>query len=101
MKTGIIWAVTALLLAGCSSEPYDPSNPAEAEVQCEDFVDKRLKAPATADYDLTAAPSSGSQWIVTGTVDSENSFGAKVRGDVRCVIRFEGDMAHLDEITIN
>lgn len=84
---------------GCSSEPYDPNNPSEAEAQCKGFADKRLKAPATADYELTASQSTG-QWTVTGTVDAENGFGAKVRSDVMCELHFEGDTAHLDNIAI-
>jgi len=38
--------------------------------------------------------------MVTGTVDSENSFGALVRNDIMCAIHFEGDTAHLDDISI-
>lgn len=91
--------VLVVVLAGCSEEPYDPNNEAEAKAQCEGFADKRLKAPATADYDL-AATRDGGAWTVTGTVDSENGFGAKVRGDVTCVLHFEGDIAHLDDIDI-
>lgn len=71
----------------------------EAVAQCEGFADKRLKAPATADYDLTASQS-GESWTVVGVVDSENGFGANVRSDVRCVLHFEDDLAVLDDITI-
>lgn len=89
-------------LAGCggSDEPYDPNNEYELIAQCEGFVDDRLKAPATADYDLTAERQ-GEGWVVTGTVDSENGFGAKIRSDVRCDIHFEGDTAYLDDISID
>lgn len=96
-------ALAAMLtcLTGCggSSEPYDPNNEYELEAQCEGFVDGRLKAPATAEYDLTAV-TDGSGWTVTGTVDSQNSFGALVRNNVMCAIHFEGDTAHLDDISI-
>lgn len=99
--TGIGFAallVAVMTFGGCSGE-YDPNNPAEAESQCEGFVDSRLKAPSTADYDLTAEEQ-GSGWLVTGTVDSENGFGAKIRSSVRCVLHFVGETAYLDDISV-
>lgn len=78
---------------------YDPNNEREAIAQCEGFADKRLKAPADADYDLSAKEASGG-WVVTGTVDSPNSFGANVRADVECELHFENDLAVLDNITV-
>lgn len=100
MKFPRVWLVgaVAVLAAGCSGE-YDPNNPAEAKSQCEGFVDQRLKAPADADYDLEAAQD-GTTWTVTGTVDSENSFGARIRSNVRCVLHFVGDTAYLDDISV-
>lgn len=100
MKKWLACLGAVAVLAGCSSDPYDPNNPTEAKSQCEGFADKRLKAPATADYELDASDVDGS-WTVVGTVDSENSFGAKVRSDVRCVIHFEGERAYLDEISVD
>lgn len=56
---------------------------------------------ALADPELTlSAARDGSGWVVTGTVDSENSFGALVRNDIMCAIHFEGDTAHLGDISI-
>ena len=89
----ILWS----LVAG-DGEP-DAPNQYEAEAQCEDFIADRLKSPASAEYDLTAVESGG-KLEVTGTVDSQNGFGAMVRSDVRCVIRFSGDTAHLDDISL-
>lgn len=66
-------------------EPYDMNNTQEAIAQCEHFVKERLKAPATAQFDLTAERIG--TWIVTGTVDSHNGFGAMIRSDVECEIR--------------
>lgn len=100
MRTWVGVAFLSWLLVGCSSEPYDPNNATEAEAQCEGFTDTRLKSPATADYDLTATETAES-WSVTGTVDSENGFGAMIRSSVTCVLHFEGDTAHLDDIAID
>lgn len=71
----------------------------EAKAQCEGFADKRLKSPGSAEYDLSASQT-GSTWTVTGTVDSENGFGALLRSNVTCKIRFVGDTAHLDDLTL-
>lgn len=51
---------------------------------CEAAVEVRLKAPSTADFDTTATESSPDRWTVSGTVDAENSFGAKVRSSFSC-----------------
>lgn len=78
----------------------DGTGETEAVTQCEGFADKRLKAPATAEYDLTASRA-GEGWVIVGTVDSENGFGAKIRNAVRCEIHFAGDAAYLDDIAIS
>jgi hypothetical protein len=98
---GIAFVVAVLAFALYSSgQDEGPDNEREAVAQCEGFADKRLKAPASADYDLTATESGGS-WTVTGTVDAENSFGAQIRNDVTCKLHFEGDTAYLDDIKID
>jgi hypothetical protein len=32
----------------------------------------------------------GPVWLVVGSVDSENSFGAMIRNDYRCTVKFVG-----------
>lgn len=96
---GVVFVVAVLGIAAYSAQG-DDGGEREAVSQCEAFADKRLKAPATADYDL-AATQRGDGWEVVGTVDSENGFGAKVRSEVRCEVRFEGDTAYLDSIAVN
>lgn len=66
---------------------YDPDNPTEARAQCEDLVEENLKSPATAEFGTSEATRSGTEWIVTGSVDSENSFGAMLRSDFQCSVR--------------
>lgn len=97
-----IGVVFAVLYSSWAGEVYDDTagNSREAVAQCEGFADKRLKSPATADYDLSASESDDG-WTVTGTVDSENAFGAQVRSDVTCVLHFEADRAVLDDISID
>lgn len=91
---GIVVALVALI-GGCTAlmtanqQPYDANNEYEAIAQCEDAVKNRLKSPSTAEFDLTATGSG--TWIVTGTVDAENSFGAMTRSNVQCTVIVEGD----------
>lgn len=95
-------AFCSILLASCSSggggsdEPDGPELDAQdgfmAEVMCEEFVKERLKAPATAEFSNQQHREIKDQrWDVTGIVDSENGFGALIRGSYRCDIRYLGD----------
>jgi hypothetical protein len=57
---------------------------------CHQFVEDRLKAPSTADFedvDEYKASNSAGVWTIVGWVDSENSFGAKIRTDYVCKVR--------------
>lgn len=98
MRLGLATTLAALALTGCSASTSsdDPEPDVEddiaAEVMCEEFVKDRLKAPATAEFSDQHAESIGEQrWDVTGSVDSENSFGALIRSSYRCDIRYLGD----------
>lgn len=53
---------------------------AEYQVIAQDAVKKKLKAPATADFDnLKVLKDKSGSVLITGTVDAQNSFGAKIR----------------------
>lgn len=86
---GIVVAFVAMAM-GCQAltegGPDEGSAPGARDA-CEQFVDKRLKSPGSADYNLVATQD-GTLWTVTGTVDSENSFGASLRSTVRCSLRY-------------
>lgn len=65
----------------------DESN---ARAMCQVFVERLLKAPSTADFSPGAAnPLDSVTWISSGTVDSENSFGAKLRNRYVCQLRYD------------
>lgn len=74
-----------------------------ARAICEQFVEDRLKAPATADFsDTTAFATGGTSWTVEGAVDAENSFGAKIRNTYVCKVSYTGDdMWRLDDLTMS
>ena len=86
---GIIIWISGTISGSPSDEPYDPNWSGEATAQCEDLVTQNLKAPSTAKFD-TDAEGDGT-WIVTGTVDSENSFEATLRADFQCTVIMEGE----------
>ncbi len=57
----------------------------DAKYVCEKSVKDQLKAPATAKFTgATATLGAGDRWTVTGSVDSQNSFGALVRTAYTC-----------------
>jgi hypothetical protein len=100
------WAVIgvfALLVGGCAlavsggdddTSSGDDRNDGMAKVMCENFVEDRLKAPGTADFSGifdTSISGSGNSYTVSGYVDAQNSFGAKIRSDYTCQIRDNGN----------
>lgn len=84
---GVIVGVSSAL---APKKQYDANNKFEVIAQCEDRVKERLKAPSTAKFDNEEATGSGT-WTVTGTVDSENSFGATLRASFQCTVVVQGD----------
>ncbi|WP_300265884.1 hypothetical protein [Microbacterium sp.] len=79
----IIGGIIMMLTLGGDDE-YNPDNASEAISQCEGEIEEKLKAPSTAEFDSTATGSG--TWTVVGTVDAENSFGAKLRSSYQCTV---------------
>lgn len=62
-----------------------------AIVACEDFVKRNLKSPASAEFtDESVMHLDKKNWKVLGSVDSQNSFGAMIRNEFNCEVRFRG-----------
>lgn len=92
MKTPTIWIalfVLLFLVYLCSQgdsddapEVYMPDS-MDAYVMAKQLMEKRLKAPATADFasfSESRVTSSGlNEWTVESYVDSQNGFGALIR----------------------
>lgn len=92
----ILLCVVGIVIAtsGDEEEPADPvsaDRKINAEVMCEQFIEKRLKAPATAEYTDPETSKAGASYTVKGAVDSENGFGAKIRTPYVCVVKDNGD----------
>lgn len=86
---GVVIIALAFSACGGGDEPYDANNKSEVIAQCEAQVKDHLKSPSTAEFN-TSATGSGT-WTVTGTVDSENSFGGMVRADFQCTVTVNED----------
>jgi hypothetical protein len=60
-----------------------------ATIDCRDYIQKRLKAPSTADWvehEIGRWRGHPGYFLVTYTVDAENSFGAKLRNSYQCQV---------------
>lgn len=55
----------------------------DAIEEAKKVISRQLKAPRSAKWSNMRASKVGCDWIVTGEVDSQNSFGAMMRSDVR------------------
>lgn len=115
-KKAALWAggiVAALILIGAlmagggeKDSPRSSASRAEqdrfaAVIACQDFMEGRLRAPATAEHPRNTgqATRSGSEFTVRSYVDSENGFGAMLRTNYTCVIRLSGDTWRLVSLT--
>lgn len=54
------------------------------KVACRDWVKDRLTSPATAKFSGESVSRTGNTYVVTGSVDSQNSFGAMIRNGYQC-----------------
>lgn len=95
----------ALPVVGCSSSSGGPEKDEAdewgAQAVCEEFVKDRLKSPSTADFsEEERLQMTDTVFVVTGAVDSENSFGAMIRNDFTCKVRYTGNENwHLAKLT--
>jgi len=87
----VLLSVIIGVSSGAHDDGYDSNNEYEAIAQCEAAIENRLKAPSTASFDSSATGSG--TWIVSGTVDAENSFGAMVRNAFECSVIIDGEHA--------
>ncbi len=83
--------VVGLALVSCA--PGNVHDKFGAAVACQELVERRLKAPATADFPTVnpAAIDSGANAIyqVTSYVDAQNGFGAQIRTNYTCKVQYQ------------
>jgi hypothetical protein len=90
---GFAWAATSLT-----------TGEADAQQQCEDRVELRLKSPSTADFGDSSTRelgSTGTRWEVSGVVDAENSFGATVRLTYKCDLTYDEESDSWDAALVD
>lgn len=64
-----------------------------AGIQCQNYVKDRLHSPSTADFPFLGdqvTTTGNDSYVVRSYVDAQNGFGATVRSDYVCQIRFNG-----------
>lgn len=92
-----VFLVLSLIIGGIMSscvanagkvDPATLGDGAHAKVACRGMVQDKLKAPSTADFNSERVSGSGTSWNVAGSVDSQNSFGAKIRSNYTCSLTY-------------
>ena len=91
-----LWCLLLLVLSTCTFDENDPQFRREMAIEtAKEFVIKRLKAPATAEWPRGSAYNSCNElgynrYRVTSFMDAKNIFGAKIRTHFVAVVRYEG-----------
>ena len=88
-------ATSAFTPRATSTPRPDVGEPSGAYINCKNAVEQVLPAPSTAEFarydpdDVTQL--SGNTWMIISYVDSQNAFGAMLRSDYACEIRYVGN----------
>lgn len=95
---GCAWialALVILMFVGCSammnsagSKDDDGGSAVMARIACEDMVKDKLKSPGSAKFSGQSETGSGNSWTASGSVDSQNGFGALMRSGYSCTITY-------------
>lgn len=85
----LVVAVMAVVFAWSAWGPENKDDDKlTAEVSCQQAVERELKAPSTASFTRLRMIEAGPDgYLVSGTVDAENSFGGTVRMSWGCETR--------------
>ena len=82
----------------------ESNNNAMAYIMCQQFTEKRLTSPGSADWPFAGARSTttlpANRYRVQTHVDSQNTFGAMLRTQVDCIVRVEGQEWFLESIAL-
>jgi hypothetical protein len=81
--------------SGSSGQPRPEHDALSAWVMCQQFIEERLKAPKSADfpagYDRFTTDLGDGRYRVKAYVDAQNSFGAEIRTNFECTVRYSGN----------
>lgn len=87
---GLIFAIVVIATIAGGTSGSSTNSSGGAIYFCENRIKMFLKAPSTASFHSSAS-GTGNVWTVTGTVDAENSFGAKIQNSYQCTVTINGD----------
>lgn len=96
---GIVALVATLVAVLALRDPSQAPDGYDATQACRYFVKERLKAPSTAEFSGESQSGSAPRWTVSGSVDAENSFGAKIRMSYTCTVSLDGSDFVLESLT--
>lgn len=90
-----LWILGAIVLLSIIFSAFSDGGTAgagAAKIACHNRVESALKAPSTARFSSTVSKHNTREddFLVEGTVDAENSFGARVRSSFQCVVDTSG-----------
>ncbi|EKE79448.1 hypothetical protein A10D4_12809 [Idiomarina xiamenensis 10-D-4] len=109
MKALLYLAVFLSLFACSERKPIDPcQDKSMAYVMGQHFIEKRLKAPSTADFPWMSSDGvyvsvmGNCEFHVRGFVDAQNGFGAMIRTNYSLTLRYskQSKKWHLESISI-
>lgn len=92
----LIAVVLAIAPAPSPTAPVAEQTPLSACLIAQEFITRELKAPASAVFSdcfekADTAEMSPGVWLANGTVDAQNSFGAKLRKTYRIEMQYLGN----------
>jgi len=98
----LVWIAVLVLIFFCiascrgsAEETSTEPDKIDAYIMSQQFVETKLKAPATAKFprfqDSFVKEIGENRYKVSAYVDAENSFGAKIRVKYFCVLKHIGD----------
>lgn len=89
---GFIGFLIVLAIVGGNGKKKEKLDEWSAQVACEKAVSDQLKSPASATFsNWTRTNNYNDTFTVTGSVDSQNSFGAMLRSQFSCTVRDNGN----------
>lgn len=100
----LAWAYGSWQGGSNTPEPNPIGDRTLAQLACQSFVSKRLKAPSTADFapylDQKISGSGEGPWTVVAYVDAQNSFGAQLRNNYSCTVQFSANGTQLINLSM-
>lgn len=91
--------IGTIFIIGAISGPAD-ADAADAHQACETKVRAQLRAPSTARFSDRYARETDGGFSVSGSVDSQNGFGAMVRSNYVCAVTVNGEYAAADLVML-